>query len=235
MNIKTIKTTFKLATLAAVFTVLQGCATTPANTVTITPTGQTASMEDVLHRIQPHERLGDIAMQYTGDVTKWKDIAHYNGISDPTYVHDGTAIWIPAALMQASYHENTIADANNVAVSRSNTRAIKRKVTKTRSDAVLESVIVNRTFELTPMTESSFSSQASTSSPLAKVQIVGSYYPKGIYQQPASYSELVMRAAPGAVFELEYLANNWYKIVTENGIGYLRQDDGKIVTLNVQN
>ena len=90
-------------------------------------------------------------------------------------------------------------------------------------------------FELTPMTESSFSSQASTSSPLAKVQIVGSYYPKGIYQQPASYSELVMRAAPGAVFELEYLANNWYKIVTENGIGYLRQDDGKIVTLNVQN
>ena len=113
-----------------------------------------------------------------------------------------------------------------------NTLAIKRSSSQGSSNVELDSVNVNRTFHLRAITESEFDAPTPRTMPAAsKVQIVGSYYPKGIYREPANYSSLMMRAAPGEVFEVEYLANNWYKIMTNDGIGFLRADDGKVVSL----
>ena len=62
-----------------------------------------------------------------------------------------------------------------------------------------------------------------------RVKVVGTYFPKGVYAQPASYSRLMMRVAPGTVFELEREVGDWYGVVTEDGIGYLRDSDGRLV------
>lgn len=239
---KTPNTVLKLATLVSVLVLLQGCATTPMVPVVNTPTVQ-PEFSEIVHRVRPHERLGDIAIRYTGNATNWEKIARYNGISNPRSLRIGAMIRIPNSLVpqQESQKLATItqelqlvaASLPNATTTTTNSLAVKRGLPQKSAVVVIESVQTNRAFKLSPIKESGLTSQDQSEAPVLKVQIVGSYYPKGIYRHPANYSTLVMRAAPGTLFELEHLANDWYKIITENGIGYLREDDGKVVSLNV--
>ncbi|MDB4224062.1 LysM peptidoglycan-binding domain-containing protein [Granulosicoccus sp.] len=242
---KATNTILKLATLASVLVLLQGCASAPMETEVIAPSTHSDVVE-TLHRVRPHERLGDIALRYTGDATNWERIARYNGISNARHLRIGAMIAIPNSLLlpQGSQAQTTAAkkkDLQLVAASRpnattttTNTLAVKRGSVEKSPDAVLEPVVTNRAFKLSPIKDSTPTSQTQNKRPALKVQIVGTYYPKGIYRQPANYSTLVMRAAPGTLFDVEYLANDWYKIITENGIGYLRADDGKVVSVSAQ-
>lgn len=242
---KATNTILKLATLASVLVLLQGCATVPMDTRS-TESSAHSSGSETLHRIRPHERLGDIALHYTGNATNWQEIAKHNGISYTGSLRVGAMIAIPNALLlpQHSQAQATTAkrkDLQLVAAARpnatttaTNTLAVKRSTLESSSDAVLVPVVANRVFKLNPIKETKSISQTQNKRPAVKVQIVGTYYPKGIYQQPANYSTLVMRAAPGTLFDVEHLANDWYKIVTENGIGYLREDDGKVVSVKAQ-
>ena len=247
---KASNTAWKIAALAALAALLQGCASAPAQTLAIEPTMQNAPIKQVLHRVKPHERLGDIAIQHTGTATNWEKIARYNGISNPRHLRVGAMIAIPPSLLlqnieQTATASNQKKDLQLVAAARpnattnatttaTNSLAVKRSSSRKSGDVVLEPVRTNRAFELNPIKKSAFANQTQSNRPAAKVQIVGTYYPKGIYGQPANYSDLVMRAAPGTLFELEYLANDWYKIVTDKGFGYLRKDDGKVVSLQSQ-
>jgi hypothetical protein len=244
---KATNTILKLATLASVLVLLQGCATVPMEVeVEVTASSAQSAAVDTLHRVRPHERLGDIALLYTGNATNWEKIAKYNGISNARHLRIGAMIAIPSSLLlpQGSQAQATAAkkkDLQLVAASRpnattttTNTLAVKRSTVENSSDAVLVPVVANRAFKLKPIDETKSINQTQSKRPAVKVQIVGTYYPKGIYRQPANYSTLVMRAAPGTLFDVEYLANDWYKIATKNGIGYLRADDGKVVSVKAQ-
>jgi hypothetical protein len=242
---KASNTALKLLALASVLLLLQGCAAAPMEPVMIASRLQ-PDTNDTMHRVRPHELLGDIAILYTGTATNWEKIARYNGISNPRTLRIGTMIAIPNSLV-ARQNPQSLRNTTNknelqlVAASRpnattttTNTLAVKRSISQKSEDVVLEPVKTNRDFKLSPIKESKLISQAQSKTPALMVQVVGTYYPKGIYRQPVNYSTLVMRAAPGTLFELEYLANNWYKIITQNGIGYLRQDDGKVVSLKAK-
>lgn len=244
---KAINKALKRVALTSSLVLLQACATSPLEPMVSTPTPQELmTISDIQHRIKPHERLGDIAIQYTGSAANWDNIANYNGISNPRHLRIGAIITIPGSLLSPGLQQNLAAtgtqnELQQVAAARpntttlaSNTLAVKRTLSRRASDAVLEPVKTNKTFKLNPIKKSKLIAQAHSQAPLAQVKIVGTYYPKGIYQQPANYSALVMRAAPGTLFELEYLANDWYKIITPNGIGYLREDDGKVVSMKTE-
>jgi hypothetical protein len=238
-------TILKIATLASVLVLLQGCATVPMDTEVAASSAQSGGGE-ILHRIRPHERLGDIALHYTGNATNWERIAKYNGISNTGNLRVGAMIAIPNSLLlpqdpQAQATAAKKKDLQLVAASRpnattttTNTLAVKRSTLENSSDDVLVPMVANRAFKLKPANETKSISQTQSKRPEVKVQIVGTYYPKGIYRQPANYSTLVMRAAPGTLFDVEHLANDWYKIVTKNGAGYIRADDGKIVSVQAQ-
>jgi len=235
-----LKLTALIAALAG-FLVLQGCSSAPKKAEISAPGAKDLNDVDIMHRVKPHERLGDISIHYTGTSRNWQRIADYNGISDPRLLRMGTVIAIPNSLLIEPQLQKQAVEATNkelqlVAASRSsvattpnNTLAIKRRAPEKSSDVVLEPVKTNRAFKLSPITEAKSAGLTQSKSSAMKVQVVGTYFPKGIYQQPANHSPMILRAAPGTLFEFEYLVNSWYKIVTKNGIGYLREDDGKVV------
>ena len=59
------------------------------------------------------------------------------------------------------------------------------------------------------------------------IKIIGSYFPKVVYQSPRLNAKLLMRVAPGSKFPLEKLDDGWYQISTDQGSGYLRLQDGQ--------
>lgn len=233
-----------LGCLLSALTLIQGCATTPvANNSAANseaPTLTLTQAREVVHIVGPHERLGDIALKYTGNATNWQAIAKYNRISDPHKIRIGSAVKIPPSLLPqnnpalkshskqpATSSVTSPALAIKTQSAATATAAAPVVKSRTQGAVVIQTVSTNRSFDLTPI-EKSNSSSAKTR-PNARVKVIGTYYPKGIYQQPANYSNLLMRAAPGTLFELEYLANDWYKVVTSEGVGYLREADGAVI------
>lgn len=203
---------------------------------------------DVQHIVAPGERLSGIALKYTGKIDQWKEIAEFNGIADPRYLRIGDVLIIPAALIPDTGNpsrpdDKSLADKDSLdAASTSNaqtglaatsgTLALQRSGTdgvEAVADVVVKPVEVNRTFDLKPINPANLPQNADNNTSPPRVQVIGSYYPKGVYQQPASYSTLMMRVAPGTVFEVEREVNDWYKIITDEGVGYLRMVDGKLL------
>lgn len=58
------------------------------------PTSGTPSPHRV-HRVQPGETLDRISARYYGDSTRWRVLAHANGIEDPLAVRPGTLLSVP--------------------------------------------------------------------------------------------------------------------------------------------
>jgi len=85
------------------------------------------------------------------------------------------------------------------------------------NDVVVRPVLSNRSFDLTPITGINADSGIHHKGHGDKVKVVGTYSPKGIYAEPNNYSQLIGRVFPGTLLDLEYYANDWYKIKTSNG------------------
>jgi len=240
----------KVSVLGLLLVSLQGCVTTSNSGMDIDP----GSAYDTIieHTIEPGDLLVDIAKKYTGDGDLWRAIAAYNKITDPRSLRIGDVIAIPNSLIPEELRKveptsstrgledsTTLLDVAGIPgstavlpVTSTNTLALKRDPVAPATDVVVQSVVTNRTFELNPIDESELRPTRSVSGEMPQIKVSGTYYPKGVYQQPASYSTLMMRATPGTVFELEREVNDWYKIITADGVGYLRAVDGTIVMPN---
>lgn len=216
-----------------------GC-TTPTTRNSANETSTEASRSDVRHIVAPGDRLSDIALKYTGKVGQWQTIAAYNNITDPRTLRIGDTVTIPASLLPVQAlprnEQRTLAltgtpDNNHVTAATGNALALQRvrEETTGTSGVKVKSVTTNRSFQLQPIDASTLRNTPTSGASPPRIKVVGTYYPKGIYQQPASYSTLMMRAAPGTIFELDREVNDWFKIMTNKGIGYLRSADGKIL------
>jgi len=236
----------KAAVLGMLLISLQGCVAMSNNAMDIDP----GSVYDTIieHTIEPGDRLVDLSAKYTGDGNQWSAIAAYNDITDPRSLRIGDVIAIPYSLipeelrtaelklstrnLEGSTTSLDVAGNSGspaaLPVTPTNTMALKREPVAPASDVLVQSVVINRTFDLNPIDESELRPSRPSSGEMPQVRVVGTYYPKGVYQQPASYSTLMMRVAPGTVFELEREVNDWYKVITADGVGYLRAVDGII-------
>lgn len=194
---------------------------------------------EIRHIIAPGDRLSDIALKYTGKVGQWKAIAAYNNITDPRTLRIGDSVTIPPSMIPGhdKVDNDAIDLANNTGTAATvATGALALQTTReTESDAAdvkVAPVTSNRSFQLERMDESDIGNTQTKGVMPPKIKVIGTYYPKGVYQQPASYSKLMMRVAPGTVFELDREVNDWYKVITSEGFGYVRAVDGKIIVDN---
>lgn len=94
-------------------------------------------------------------------------------------------------------------------------------VNDTADDDAVEVVPVARTDTLEPT--------AVAVDDVQTIRIVGSYYPKGVYAEPSTSADLLMRVAPGTEFVLERSIDGWYRVSIESGAGYIRDGDARIV------
>ena len=258
MNKKT--SSFIAATLCLAASLITGCASLGDGRAGI---GGDAGTENLRHTVAPGDRLSDIALTYTGEMSRWEAIAQHNDITNPRTLRVGDVIEIPAALLPS--HDETQKTPTNTDLQKTPTNS-ERQIASTQSlnaasdsaqekqlaptatgtlavqrsrnaapsnvelaEVVVEPVTRNRTFDMTPIEASSLDLDQASNDAAPQVRVIGTYYPKGVYQQPASYSTLIMRVAPGTVFELEREINDWYKILTDQGVGYLRMVDGQLV------
>ena len=239
-----IKNTGKLAALLLAIAV-SGCA------VTNTVQDDGISVEQrpqVIYDVKPGDRLSEIALRLTGDASNWQTIAQHNGITDPRTLKAGDALVIPNELLDNLVQINRdldsqpAVDAVQVAGNRRTTIpvTIGNGVSVARGyyvakpqimPASLFRVDINRSFDLAPFDAKVFSGSGPKryDSPAPQIQVVGTYYPKGVYAQPANYARLVSRVPPGTVFQLESIVNDWYKILTDTGVAYIRQSDSALI------
>ncbi|MGQ7845485.1 LysM peptidoglycan-binding domain-containing protein [Granulosicoccus sp. 3-233] len=211
-----------------------GCATPFAQQEASTLDDSTPS--EIRHIIAPGDRLSDIALKYTGKVSQWEAIAAYNDITDPRTLRIGDSITIPPSMIprQDSIRDNATDLAINANAStnvKTGSLALQR-ARDTEADAIDVKVVpvtTNRTFQMERLDESDIGTTQTQGVNPPRIKVIGTYYPKGVYQQPASYSRLMMRVAPGTVFELDREVNDWYKVITSEGTGYLRTIDGKLI------
>jgi len=225
---------------------LTGCAST--NT---TPPGDKPDIvqQDIAYTVKSGDLLGTIAERFTGRHEDWRVIAAHNGISDPRTLAIGATLMIPGSLVQTTEsvtaqleQEASIGEMstrqNNLRSRISIPTGSSVSVARGRAAAgdeiapiELSAVDTNRSFDLEPLDEPVTSDAAASldESESPTLVVSGTYYPKGIYEEPANYARLIQRAAPGTIFPIESKVNTWYRIITDEGVGYIRQTDSVIV------
>lgn len=236
MNNKPSFTTVLMLIILA--SILGGCATGKQTYTTSTPT---QSDFEALYTVKPGDRLTDISRKLTGNQNHWQTIATYNNIENPDLLSVGEIIAIPGSLLGDFFPDTVSAASSATALHNSkgsatrpslipNTSAIALQRPMQLPGKVVEEVIVtsvnrNRSFKLEPFRTLNPVQTSASFTAGARIKVIGSYYPKGIYEQPANYAPLIMRVSPGTILELELEVNDWYKIKTDKGIGYIRMDD----------
>lgn len=224
---------------------IQSCASLPQS-------GSSATNDQhVVYAVKPGDSLSDIAEKLTGDVNNWQTIADYNEISDPRKLAAGDSLHIPQHLLEKMYDISSrspardIQQSNSVAAATAQSRALTPTIGTTTmavqraldtpepdfGDVTVHAVSVNRSFDLIPFDKTTLASNKSLrfASNAPSVRVIGTYFPKGIYEGPANYSRLIMRVSPGTIFEFDSEVNGWYKVVTNQGIGYVRSADAVLV------
>jgi len=213
----------------------------------------------VEHTVQPGDRLSDIALEYTGEQSKWREIAEYNGITDPRTLQQGVVLQIPAEFIPGYQGESALKGETPSATTKetevaqqtlkttkqngevvSASLAVKRSV-DTPSDQSPETKVLvtpvktNREFDLNPIAGASEDGAPSETDVQRFIKVIGTYYPKGVYAQPAAYSDLIMRVAPGTTFALDRKIDDWYRVILDEGTGYIRASDAEITSDTPEN
>lgn len=191
----------------------------------------------ISYTVQRGDRLGDIAQEFTGRSSNWRAIAKFNNILNPRSLQAGTVLDIPTDLI-ADYERPKPVQTGKLEQTPS---LALRRDTPVDATVVVTPVNTNRDFKLNPIEPNASTptqNQIDPNVPVPtqsfngtskKIKVVGSYYPIGIYTQPVAYSKLIMRASPGSIFVLDSQVNDWYKIETTTGSGYIRTSDAAIL------
>ena len=191
----------------------------------------------VYYTVEQDDRLSDIAYALTGSIDNWVVIAEYNDVKDARKIRTGDVLEIPVDLIHAS-RSNQQSDSgvlaintvgSNQALSTNSGRlvksiaSIKKRLTKSPNtpdklsnvdgdvEVVLRPVDINRKFQLNE-TNIDFVPDSAAVETNAKIRIVGTYFPKGIYAQPLESAKLISRVAPGVIFDLDASLDGWFRL-----------------------
>ena len=204
----------------------------------------------VFYTVEQDDRLGDIAYAITGSADNWVVIAEHNNVKDARKIRAGDVLEIPITLIRDSRSKqqpdssvlavNTVGsretesdNPETLPESTASTNARLAQVRDTSSnldgdvDVVLSPVNINRQFQLNE-TDAEFIPDSAAIASNAKIRVVGTYFPKGIYEQPTQSAKLITRVAPGTIFDLDADLDGWFRIKFGDGVAFLREIDGKI-------
>lgn len=188
----------------------------------------------ISYTVQRGDRLSDIALEFTGLSSNWREIADYNSISNPRSLREGTVLNIPTDMIPG-YQRPTPAPiiqaqpVVNAPVVQTSSLGVRRNQPVSVAPVVVTPINTNRDFDLNPIDTAIQNQSRSYAGGGAQIKVSGSYYPKSIYSGPDYSSKMIMRVAPGTLFVLDSQVNDWYKIQTSEGSGYIRTNDAAIV------
>jgi len=225
--------------------VASGCATVGDSTRNNSSQVDTVKVQ---YKVKAGDSLSDIALKLTGDVSNWERLAGYNKIAKPESLKAGQTIFIPSELLDGALIADkrlrnaratqTVQHSGNVPstlpVTTGNGVSVARSAPvydDGSADVAVFPVNFNRSFNLQPLSLATSAGGGALryASRAPQVRVAGTYYPKGIYAQPVSYARLLIRVSPGTVFQLHSVVNDWYKVITDDGIGYIRKSDSALV------
>jgi len=191
---------------------------------------------DVYYTVERGDQLSKIAAEVTGDAANWTQIAEINGIDDPRKIQVGQQIVVPGNLLPLEIAESVTTSVPTAVAIKSAERAPVQSTVwvDPEANAVTEDVVItkadpNKRFVLKPFGEDGETAAVDLSDN-SYVKVIGSYFPKVVYQAPQLNAKLLMRVAPGTTFPLEKLDNGWYRVSTDQGSGFLRIEDGEPVS-----
>jgi len=223
---------------------VQACATPSAQDDAPFEISEDYANKVIRYTVQRGDRLGDIALEFTGDVSAWLPIAKHNDIAEPKALRVGSQIEIPTELIpgyeqKRLYRQNQTKNAKLESETIDTADSVSLQDTQQipRNTAALSTTPAVSAGDINTGATGSGSAQVikavAQTEPQAKpqVKVVGSYYPKGVYERPSMNSKLVMRVAPGTDFTLVEQMDGWYGIDTDYGPAYIRTDDGRIIDI----
>jgi len=176
----------------------------------------------VYYTVEQDDQLGDIAYAITGSADNWVKIAEHNNVQDARKIRAGDVLEIPLFLIREGGNEATNSRTALQSTSNNSDTSVESDI-----NVVLNPVNINREFELSEM-EIDVNRDADALSLNAKIRIVGTYFPKGIYEEPTESAKLITRVAPGTIFDLDAELDGWFRIRLANDVAYIRTIDGKI-------
>ncbi|MBX2836312.1 MAG: LysM peptidoglycan-binding domain-containing protein [Gammaproteobacteria bacterium] len=207
---------------------LVSCAT--SNNTPVAPPEPDAPTS-VEYVVQRGDRLSEIALKFTGQQSTWQAIAEYNNIDNPRRLREGATLQIPTALMSSAIPTSAATESiKNNTSELSAPLAVKRAPMTPDAEVVVKPVPTQPEFELKPLSQDRTNGSANEPKYGQHVKVVGSYYPKGIYTEPQISSRLLMRVTPGTQFFLASSLDGWFKIQTDQGIGFIRHQDAVLLT-----
>lgn len=227
MNSNKTRTSVALLTLI-LSALITGCGQSPKRSAPepIEPTS-------IEYEVKRGDRLSDIAIQFTGDQALWRAIADFNNIENPRKLREGALLQIPTDLIPG-YAANVNEDPSNARIKNapevSPSLAMKKAQDAETPGVVLTPIPNRQQFKLNPIQADN---QPTNHPPRAtngqSIKVVGSYYPKGIYAEPQTSSQLLLRATPGTIFALNSTIDGWFKIETDTGTGFIRHADATLL------
>lgn len=229
---------FQYLGLSAALALLFGCNTVPVQQPNVVTT-EVAVLE---YQIKRGDTLAKISQRLTGNPDNWQAIAHFNRLSDPRLIRTGKQLLIPAELLLPETKQNASLEnpwvvaplsetvKNDTAAADIKPGALVFQATEVpglrETPVMTQPVSVNKKFQVTL---AGSTTEKLNHGDRVMIQVVGTYYPKGVYAQPFNHSPLMMRAQPGDTFELNQELGDWLRINTKNGAGYIRARDAKVV------
>jgi len=197
---------------------------------------QNYDLDLVEYTVKDGDRLSVIAKEITGQASAWHEIAEFNSIDNPRNLLPGTVLAIPTELIVDHHRSNEALRAQSTQIrptAQAGASALAVRLNEAdNARVVITPINTNRDFKLNPIDPNAPRPTQNYSGHGTQIKVIGSYYPKGIYTEPAAYSKLILRAAPGTLFVVDSQVNGWYKIDTVSGSGYIRTSDAAIVEKN---
>ncbi len=183
---------------------------------------------DLVYIVKRGDLLATIADKLTGSSTNWSIIAESNGITDPRRLTVGQPIVVPGFLLPPIVNgkPSTIPSAIAIRGAEQKSRPTVDDIGPDLADVVVKKADPNRRFVLRPLGESSSDDSLDFDGD-EYIRVIGTYFPKVVYASPELDAELLMRVTPGTRLPLEKMVDGWYRVNTEKGIGFIRDEDGK--------
>lgn len=220
---------------------LQSCATFSDQSVIVSDRVP-GSIVVLPYRVQRGDTLATISRRLTGSMNNWPEIAEFNALDNPGSLQAGEVLMVPSKLLlnSARVDASLIEYQPVTSAVATSPEPVTATTTMTTASSVgtdfqprslpgrvqepveVEAVDINRDFRILRTYQETRETEQGQ---LGLLEIAGESEFRNVYVQPFNHSPLLMRVETGMTFRIEQVLDNWYRISTERGAGYVRSRD----------
>jgi LysM repeat protein len=184
-----------------------------------------AEKKKIIYTIQPGDTLSEIAQRISGNKKNWRRIAKFNRITNPSKLRVGQAIAIPRYLILPTHEHSKDSTLETTLPTQSKPRPSQSAEPKPDRNRVSSTKIGTESNdrENKPVRSQEIRNRSGW------ILVNGNYFPRELTREPDTISEIVTQVWPGTKLQFVDRVNGWYKVVTDQGTGYLNPDYATII------